>query len=109
MARIKDNTPQHCPKCGGTFYFTTVCPYCHTDIVSNKTVDPQNAAMKKFWGIIVCILLGVWLIFGISQCEGNDNSCERCNKQGVYEIDGDRYCEKHYKDIMGELIAWDGN
>ena len=38
-----------------------------------------------------------------------DNSCERCNKDGVYKIGDYKYCEKHYLDVLGELITWDGD
>lgn len=114
MRKIRDNTPQKCTKCDRTFYCTTVCPYCHTDIDTGETV---NVKLKKknatiIQGMLMAVLtMGLLLI--ISQCtkdNGNkkiDGTCMRCNKEGVYEIGGDRYCEKHYLEVMGELIAWD--
>ena len=71
----------------------------------------QNASQKTNNLVtgIVAILLIIGVIFLISQCTKDDGTCERCNKEGVYEIGGDKYCEKHYLDVLAELIAWDGD
>lgn len=110
MRKIRDNTPQKCTKCDRTFYYTTVCPYCHTDIDTGETVDikanKKNATIIQ--GVLIAILT-IGLLSIISQCAKDDGSCERCSKDGIYEIGGDKYCEKHYLDVMGELIEWDGN
>lgn len=107
MRKIRDNTPQKCTKCDRTFYYTTVCPYCHTDIDTGETVSKKG--INSVIEFIVGILLVIGILFLISQCAKDDGSCERCNKEGVYEIGGDKYCEKHYLDVLGEVIAWDGD
>ena len=109
-----ENTTQQCPKCGNTI-FTDICPYCHTNIAQakSKNIPPEQSIdtkkIEKIVSIIVWGLLIIGLLFLISQCTKDDGTCERCNKEGVYEIGGDKYCEKHYLDVLGELITWDGD
>ena len=109
------NTTQQCPKCGNTI-FKDICPYCHIDISQtrvNKIPTAEQTAntkkIEKVVSVIVGILLIIGLLFLISQCAKDDGTCERCNKEGIYEIGGDKYCEKHYLDVLGELITWDGD
>lgn len=115
MENKNEDTTRQCPKCGN-FVFTDICPYCHTDISQTKvnkiptaeqTVNTKE--IEKVVIVIVGILLIIGLLFLISQCTKDDGTCERCNKEGVYEIGGDKYCEKHYLDVLGELITWDGD
>ena len=115
----------NCPKCGKEISDRgEICPYCRMwlkenyseqqsqnptspDISSkdkNKTQKTNNLVTG-----IVAILLIIGIIFLISQCVKDDGSCERCNKEGIYEIGGDKYCKKHYLDVLGELITWDGD
>ncbi len=109
------NTIQQCPKCGNTT-FTNICPYCHIDItkkpmnkISTAEIDVATKKIEKIASIIVWGLLIIGSLFLISQCTKDDGTCERCKKEGIYEIGGDKYCEKHYIDVLGEVIAWDGN
>lgn len=114
-----------CPECSKQISETAkICPNCGCDIKQvQKRLKQEQKKIKEQqamdeWNkmtpeektkstIITLVVLGliVGLIFGISQCD--DGSCERCSKEGIYEIGGDKYCEKHYLDVLGELMAWD--
>ena len=55
------------------------------------------------------VVAGVFAVAIVISAVVTDNSCERCNKEGIYKISSDKYCEKHYLEVLGELIEWDGD
>ncbi len=55
----------------------------------------------------LAIVVGILGIFATG-CT-SDGKCRRCGKEGEYQIGGDWYCEKHYLDVLGEVMAWDGD
>ena len=110
----------NCPECSHQISETAkTCPNCGCNVKQAQKKKRQQQAIEQWNKMspeeqtkslaisLVVIVVIVALLFGISQCD--DGSCERCSKEGVYEIGGDKYCEKHYLDVMGELIEWDGN
>ena len=103
-----------CPECGQQVSDKAKnCVYCGAPLKVNKIPTAEQTAntkkIKKVVSVIVGILLIIGLLFLISQCTKDDGTCERCNKEGIYEIGDDKYCEKHYLDVLGEVITWDGD
>lgn len=58
--------------------------------------------MKRSFTLFIAFIL----IFFAIGCKADDE-CRRCTKKADYYISGDGYCEEHYLDVLGEVIAWE--
>ena len=106
--------PRKCKKCGYTI-FSSPCQYCgtfvdktmseNTSTQNGSQLENNNSKARFGCGTLVALFIGIMLL--VSLFTEDDGSCERCKKEGIYEIGEYKYCEEHYIEVLGEIIAWD--
>ena len=108
----------NCPECSQQISeIAKTCPHCGCNVKQAQKIRRKQEQMEalnkmspeqqKKANIISLVVVGLFVILIIAISQYDDGSCERCKEEGIYEIGDDKYCEKHYIEVLGEVIAWD--